>query len=297
MTFDFTVVSSDDPEIQVYKVNALSDGFDLESPEGVEAAIAALENNKCKSCKPTCSVGKCQFAGAPSDYYVLVTIPGTNIQKLQPIAQPTTQRRTGKAQINTEPPVEGKWSAAELGQPVDVSKVRVFQNTNADGVTFLEISSRTEEDGQDYPTTLTEGGKKGKQVQKPAGGQYLVCYDLGDLDNDITRANQKDNFMDAADLIHHSQETMCKFYDIPPASAGLWWLWIIIIIILLIVIAAIVWWIKQKQQNAGADDEEDPKLEATQEMAAQNANDEFAVEQETPQEDTPMINKDEQSSA
>jgi flagellar basal body-associated protein FliL len=75
----------------------------------------------------------------------------------------------------------------------------------------------------------------------------------------------------------------------------LWWLWIIIIIILLIVIAAIVWWIRQKQQNAG--DEEDPKLEATQDHAAQNADDEFEIEQETPKEDTPMLNNGEQQSS
>ena len=98
----------------------------------------------------------------------------------------------------------------------------------------------------DYPESLPESGVVAKHIPKPSGGQYVVCYDLGDAADDVRKTDDS-SFGSAARAIFKSQESYCKFYDVAPPSRSKWWLWIIIVIIMLILIAAAVWWTKNKQ--------------------------------------------------
>lgn len=254
----------------------------------VDEKILEIEQGKA------CNVGDNTCSGELNDpYFVVTKLPGQDVQRLYHSKTHSSRSQVdGKADINeVDAPF---WEMPKDDTVKDPKKIRFWRNSQDEtGVKFVEITTNTKDMEYDYPENKSTGNTIRRQLPTPSGGQYVVCYDLGDASDDIKKANGLE-WTTAANQIVNTQEDYCTFFNVPiPSTGGLWWLWIIIIIILLIIIAAIVWWIKQKQAAGG--DEEDPTLKASQIPGAgdENAGDEFAIEQETT-EASPMINNDDQ---
>lgn len=284
---------SQEPVVRMYLMEPGDRGFQG-SPEDREFMINRLIDPKRK---PLCDSNSCETD--KTTYYAMATIPETGATMLIMESDGQTVRAQGAAVILEEG--VPTWSHTKDNHVNDPAKIKFWHSNAGKDVMpeFTEITGNTEDLGVDYPIIGdAEGNTDANTVQRtiphPSGGQYVVCYDLGDAGESVSECDETGSFAECAEAIHERQEGYCSFYDLAPTgTAGMMWLWIIIVIILLILIAAIVWWIRQKQAHAETD-EEDPELKATQIPGAEDANDEFAIEQETPDEKSPMIKEDEQ---
>jgi len=246
----------------------------IDSISAAKSAIAELESSGPGK-KATCQKSVCGFMAERKDYTAVVKIPGTSVAKVVQIPVANEKRQETEFRIEKNPPIVGRWKEAEE------DRIRFWKNSaTAEKIRWMEITNRLPLNKLDYPESLPESGVVAKHIPSPSGGQYVVCYDLGDAAADVRKTDEL-SFRSAAHAIFQSQEAYCKFYDVAPPSRSKWWLWIIIVIIMLILIAAAVWWTKNKKEEEEGKPEETPKLIAMQSEDA--VEDEFAESREVPQ--------------
>lgn len=272
--------SGDDAEVLLYPYSTDPlDGQDFGSKADAEKAAAILANSGIKPIIVNCNKGKCVYKGKDlGNYYVVASIPGTDVVKVQQ-QEASTTRSGAVMQTSQSLPIKGSFNK-EAGALDDPNKILFWWNKGSEDECEWERLT----DGIEDKSTAD---KVARELSNPLGGQYIVCYDLDDVAAYIHNGG---NYQARMQEVWDHNEPYCEFYNTEKLSRGsLWWLWVIIIIILLIVIAAIVWWIKQKRDNAAEADEEDPKLTADQTQAATNADDEFETVQDSG-EKQPMLN-------
>lgn len=298
-----TATGSEDPEIKIYAPTKDDKSDDATGNNGAIAhgLIETLETRE-----PLCESNSCEVKAIPA-IFAVARIPGKDTAKVLYHFEAGTTRSNPELVIHeTGVPF---WSHEPNADVMDAAKIRFWRTTESGKPQFDEITGNTEENGVDYPSdgqteadaNANPANSIARHIPKPAGGKYVVCYDVkDDVAGDVSGCDG-DTFKQCAASIQKINGEYCEFFDLPAtATGGMVWLWIVIVIILLIVIAAVVFWIRKKQASAGdAEDDEDPKLEAHQIPGAEDADDEFDVqnEQQTPDEKSPMIKQDEQQSS
>jgi hypothetical protein len=293
--------SGPDVQVKIYTESAGDKQSDTANPHELMATLGG-RTPACEGSDP-CEVKDAIYV------FVVASLPG-DVSKVESSAKCPSGQCSSARSSTTPIEKEGvpTWSHPKNDDINDPAKIRFWHSATADNEkpVLTEVTGYTEDEhGMDYPADghWEEAAEKPanhvvRHIPVPSGGQYVVCYDLGDAADAVNNCDG-DNFEQCADYIYNDQEKFCTFFSLPATSlGGMMWLWIIIVIILLIVIAAVVWWIRQKQANAGEDDEEDPKLEAHQIPGAEDADDDFEIQNEQSNEEKqPMINQDEQQSS
>jgi hypothetical protein len=223
VTATFDIAASNTPTVVIFPVGKpkLDDAKLATDPEyaAKQAAKLAARPGSDAAATATCNDGSCSFSAPSGKYYALVTVPGNPpVHRVVPIdATSSTARSTSQAEMK-DPPIKSTWPVSEHVD--DVNKVKVYQNQpDKNGVKLVDISGKTEDDDYDYSKNINNGKEIGKEVPKPSGGEYAVCYDVGDdLADEVAKANGKEDFQASADQLHASMEKYCEFYQMSPGT-------------------------------------------------------------------------------